>query len=399
MRQLFVGLDVSKGCHTAAAVDEQDQIRWKDVEFEDDARGYGRLLETVARAGRCQRVHVCLEATGNYGHRLAAFLEQQPGYCVSMINPRQSHHFAKVLMLRTKTDGVDAVLLARYARALEPRVWQAQGEPALAALTRNRRRLLGTLTAQVDALRSLLEGANPAVEREFKDISCPTALAVLSKYPTGAKLLTARLETLIKLKAGKRRLGPARGGRLKAAVRQIPGAQGTQTDALLVRELVAVIRQLQRSVANLETEIARQVEGHVLLSVTGLAATTVAVAVGEIPVQHLETDRQVTAFVGLNPRLRQSGRFAGKVKLSKCGPPQLRQALYMATLAALHKNTVLQAYYQKKRAEGKTGKAALIACMTKLLRIIFAVLKTGRPFDPEYENRRRAQRTVALQYA
>jgi transposase len=399
MRQLFVGIDVSKGSHTAAVVDEQDQIRCKDVEFGDDAKGYERLLETVARLGRVQRVHACLEATGNYGHRLAAFLEQQAGWCVSMINPRQSHHFAKVLMLRTKTDGVDAVLLARYARALEPRVWQAQGEPVLAALTRNRRRLLGTLTAQVDALRSLLEGANPAVEREFKDISCPTALAVLSKYPTGAKLLTARLETLIKLKAGKRRLGPARGGRLKAAVRQIPGAQGTQTDALLVRELVAVIRQLQRSIGNLEAEIARQVEGHVLLSVTGLAANTVAVAVGEIPVQHLETDRQVTAFVGLNPRLRQSGRFAGKVKLSKCGPPQLRRALYMATLAALHKNTVLQAYYQKKLAEGKTGKAALIACMTKLLRIIFAVLKTGRPFDPHYETRRRAQRIAALQYA
>jgi transposase len=399
MHQLFVGIDVSKGRHTAAVVDEQDQIRLRDLAFSDDARGYRELLEAVKRLPKVERVHVCLEATGNYGHRLAAFLQGQPGFCVSMINPRQSHHFAKVLMMRTKTDGVDAVLLARYARALEPRVWQAQGDPTLAALTRNRRSLQQSLTARVNALRSLLERVNPAVEREFKDISCPTALAVLKQYLTGARLLRARLKTLADVKSGQRRLGPVRAGRLKSAVRQIPGQQGSGADGVLVRELLAVIRQLQRSLGALEAEIADQVEGHLLLSIEGVGPQTAAVALGELPVQQLETDRQAVAFAGMNPRLRQSGRFAGKVKLSKCGPPQLRHALYMGTLAALHKNTVLQAYYQRKLAEGKAPKAALIACMTKLLRIIFAVLKTGRPFDQEYEARRCASHTLALQTA
>lgn len=167
----------------------------------------------------------------------------------------------------------------------------------------------------------------------------------------------------------------------------------------MVRQLVAVIRQLRRSLTALETEIGRQVEGHLLFTITGLGDSTVATVLSELPVQQLATDTQATAFAGLNPRLRQSGRFAGKVRLSKCGSPQLRQALYMGTVAALHRNRVLQAYYQRKLAEGKRPKAAIIACMTKLLRIIFAVLKTGRPFDPDHEAKRRAHRHLASQAA
>jgi transposase len=113
----------------------------------------------------------------------------------------------------------------------------------------------------------------------------------------------------------------------------------------------------------------------------------------------LATDIQATAFAGLNPRLRQSGRFAGKVRLSECGSPQLRQALYMGTVAPLHCNHVLQAYYQRKLAEGKCPKSGIIACITELLQIVFAVLKTNRPFDPDYEAKRPAHRHLALQAA
>lgn len=401
MRQYFVGIDVSKGRHTAAAVDEDDQIRFKDVEFTDDGPGYERLLQAVAGLPERGTVRVCLEATGNYGRRLACFLWGQPGFVVSVINARQSHHFAVVLMQRAKTDRVDAVLLARYARAMRPRGMEAPAEAreALARLTRTRESMDKGLQAQVNLLRSLLETLNPAVEREFRDVACDSALAVLERYPTGAMLARARLQTLADIKAGSRRLGQVRGERLRQAAQGIPGAQGADSDAALVREVVQLIGHLKRSIAALEQRIAQQVHGHVLFSIPGMGPATIPVVLAELPVQHLDSDRQAVAFAGLNPRVRTSGRWAGKVKLSKWGPPQLRRALYMAVLAGLHTNPVLQAYYNRKLADGKKPKAAIVACMTKLLRIIFAMLKTGRAFDPHYEAKRPARPRLTLQVA
>jgi len=168
---------------------------------------------------------------------------------------------------------------------------------------------------------------------------------------------------------------------------------------VVVRQLVAAIRQLQRSLAALEKTVAEQVQGNLLFTIEGLGAATVPVILAELPVEQLDTDTQTIAFAGLNPRFRQSGRFAGKVKLSKCGPAALRHALYLAVLSVRNHNPILRQYYLRKLAEGKRPKAAIIACMSKLLRIIFAVLKTGRPFDPDYETSRLMTRSLAPQAA
>ncbi len=399
MRQYFVGIDVSKGRPIAAVVDGDGELRTKDFEFTDDAAGYARLLDALARLPEVSSLHVCLEATGNYGHRLAAFLRAQPGFTVSVVNARSSHHFAKVLMARTKTDRVDAVILARYCRALRPRATVAAEQAALARLTRSRHTLLTSLVAQVNLLRSLLERVNPSVERGFYRLDCYGALAVLDRYPLGGMLAQARPDRVAQLKANTRRVGRLRADRLVASARSIPGEQGTTTDAVVVRQLVAAIRQLQRSLAALETTIAEQVQGNLLFTIEGLGAATVPVILAELPVEQLDTDTQAIAFAGLNPRFRQSGRFAGKVKLSKCGPAALRHALYLAALSVRNHNPVLRQYYLRKLAEGKRPKAAIIACMSKLLRIIFAVLKTGRPFDPDYETNRLMIRSLAPQAA
>jgi len=399
MRQYYVGIDVSKGRHIAAVVDGDGELRTKDFEFTDDAAGYESLLTTLAKLPDGLDLHVCLEATGNYGHRLAAFLRTRPGFTVSVVNARSSHHFAKVLMARTKTDRVDAVILARYCRALRPRATVAAEQAALARLTRSRHTLLTSLVAQVNLLRSLLERVNPSVERGFYRLDCYGALAVLDRYPLGGMLAQVRPDRVAQLKANTRRVGKLRADRLVASARSIPGEQGTATDAVVVRQLVAAIRQLQRSLAALETTIAEQVQGNLLFTIEGLGAATVPVILAELPVEQLDTDTQAIAFAGLNPRFRQSGRFAGKVKLSKCGPAALRHALYLAALSVRNHNPVLRHYYLRKLAEGKRPKAAIIACMSKLLRIIFAVLKTGRPFDPDYETNRLMTRSSVPQAA
>ncbi len=137
---------------------------------------------------------------------------------------------------------------------------------------------------------------NPALERGFRDLSCPSALALLQRYPTGAMLMRARIETVPQIKATSRRLGKVRASRSVQAARSMPGQQGTESDALLVRQIVRVIRQLQESLAAPETAIAQQVEGHVLFSIPEIGAQTVPVLPAELrPMVQLDGGRFATS--------------------------------------------------------------------------------------------------------
>ena len=91
------------------------------------------------------------------------------------------------------------------------------------------------------------------------------------------------------------------------------------------------------------------------------------------------------AFAGLAPRLRQSGQWAGQTKLSKTGDPMLRKALYMPMLSALTFNPAMRAFCQRVKAYCKPGKSYVCAAMRKLVHIAFAILKSGKPFDPQHK--------------
>ena len=94
--------------------------------------------------------------------------------------------------------------------------------------------------------------------------------------------------------------------------------------------------------------------------------------------------RQVAAFAGLVPRIRQSGQWKGHVRLSKCGSGRLRRALYMPAVAALRCNPVIRALRSRMLGAGKCKMSVVGAAMRKLLTLAFGVLKSGKPFDPNY---------------
>jgi transposase len=93
--------------------------------------------------------------------------------------------------------------------------------------------------------------------------------------------------------------------------------------------------------------------------------------------------KQAAAHAGLDPRVRESGTWIGKTRLSKSGDPLLRKALYMPALVAWRYNPTIRAFCERLKANGKNGKAIACAAMRKLIHIAFGVLKSGKPFDPE----------------
>ncbi len=125
------------------------------------------------------------------------------------------------------------------------------------------------------------------------------------------------------------------------------------------------------------------VSTNLLASIPGIGTTTAAAILSEIgSVSQFASARQLTAFAGLDPRIRESGSSVrGRSCLSKAGSPRLRKALYFPALAALRFNPAIAALRARLLAAGKVKKLIMGAAMRKLLQIAFGVLKSGVPFD------------------
>lgn len=288
--------------------------------FANQAKGFQALNTWLAKRASGQ-LHACLEATSRYGDALALHLHQH-GHTVSLVNPRRTRHYADSRLVRTQNDPIDAALIADFCASQNPRPWEpvSEGKRQLQDQVRTR----GFFVNQKQQCANRLETADPA----------------------SAKHLRQHLRQL-----------DATIGKLEA---QITALLKTQPD------------------------LARQVE--LAESISGVGLLTAAVAVAELPpIERLEHAGQAVALAGLDPRQKTSGTSVHTApRLSKMGSRLLRQTLYMAALAALRCNPVIRALGQRLKAKGKGGKRTVAAAMRKLVRLIYGVLKQGKPFDPNW---------------
>lgn len=266
-------------------------------------------------------VHLCMEATGAYSLPLADSLVAQ-GHHVSVVNLARIAAFAKSELSRAKTDKADAKRIARYALAMRPPAWTP---PPVE---------LRALQALLRRLENLLE-----MQRMEQNREATADLAV-----------TGSIQTVL---------------------------------ATLEQEIKAVREAIQRPIDN---HLGLRQQAVLLETIPGVGAATAAWLLTLLAAHRgFDDPKQAVAFAGLAPRLRQSGQWAGQTRLAKTGDPMLRKALYMPMLSALTFNPVIRAFCQRLKANGKPGKSYVCAAMRKLIHIAFAILKSSKPFDPEYK--------------
>ena len=265
--------------------------------------------------------HVCMESTGPYSLPLADYLIGE-GFHVSVVNPAKIAAFAKSELSRAKTDKADAKLIARYALVMRPSAWMPP-------------------PPEIRELQALLR----------------------------------RVEHLLEMQ------------------RMEQNRQDT-TDAIIADSIKAVLATLAKELEATRNQIRRHIDNHpdlkrradLLESIPGVGKATAAWLLTLLSEHHGFTDaKQAVAFAGLAPRLRQSGRWAGQTRIAKTGDRLLRKALYMPILAATVFNPAIRAFSQRLKANGKHGMAVNCAAMRKLIHIAFAILRTGKPFDPEFK--------------
>lgn len=314
----YLGIDVSKDTLDWCLLDEQEQQ-------------YGQAPNTPAGCKRLQQwlkqrkvktVHICMEATGIYSLEVAQFLHEC-GYRVSVVNPQRISGFAHSQMRRSKTDKLDAAIIAAFCRALQPEVWTPP-EPAWFEF------------------RALL--------RQLEDLQ------------------QTRQQQL---------------NRLHAATSPVVRMQLEQLIAFLDAQ-IAQLKQRLRDHLQQHPTLRQQVE--LLKSIPGIGFLTACRLVGEIRCVTAFTDvRQLVAFVGLDPTRHDSGRSVrGSHAISRQGRAALRAALYMPALVAKKHNPPLRAFAQRLEARGKTSKQVTTAVMRKLLHLAYGILKSGQRFDPQH---------------
>jgi transposase len=291
--------------------------------FANTAAGFRELSAWLAKQ-EAGPVQACLEATGVYGLELAHYL-YRAGVPVSVVNPACIKAFAQSQLRRSKTDRVDALLIAQFCRTMQPRPWQPPA-PEIAELQALARRLEDVQAmALQDRNRVQLPGAPPAVQA-----SQETVLAMLKQE---IKALQAQL---------------------KAHCQRYPDLQW-------------------------KLELLR--------SIPGIGFITAVILLSEIvDLDHYRSARQLAAHGGLVPAHRCSGSSVhGKPRLSKRGNARLRKALYWPAIVAMRHNPLLAAFAQRLLARGKQKMVVIGAVMRKLLHQVYGILKSSKPFDPYHQ--------------
>lgn len=303
---------------------ETSEPRWEGT-FGNNPKGFKALQQWLVKNGPRSntRVHACLESTSRYGDALAQFLHQQD-YQVSLINPRRTRHYADSQLTRTVNDTIDARLIADFC------------------------------ASQRETL-SLWEPLSPE-HRQLRDLTRARQALVDDRDRFANMLQTAT--------------GLARKTFLKQ-VRQLDRQ---------VKDLDRAIQQFVRLFPQLHQQVT------LADSVTGVGPITAATVIAELPpIDQIPQAAQAVALFGLDPIKKTSGSSVNTpARLSRMGSRRGRKALYMPALVALRWNPIIRQLGQRLQNKGRSGKYVIVAAMRKLLRLIYGVIKQGRPFDPNW---------------
>lgn len=263
--------------------------------------------------------HAAMEATNVYWERCAEAL-LAAGVTVSVLNPALVKAYAQSLGKRVKTDAVDAKTIASFVKERRPRAWERA----------------------------------PAVHRQLR-------------------ALVQRYEALI----GMRTMEMNRADTADQSVRVSIDKHLGWLDA----EIGSVQREIR---ALIDDDDELRGKRALLESIPGVGDKTIQTILSFLNVINaMDNARQFSAFGGLTPAIRQSGKSLDvKPHMSKAGHTLLRKALYMPAMVVCHRTVWGKRFRDRLTENQKAPKLIIGAMMRKLAQVIFGVLKSGKPFNP-----------------
>lgn len=324
--KLIVGIDVSKDKFDCLWLKDSVVLTGKSKALPNTPKGFEELRAWLIKhvSAELADIHVIMEATGIY-HESLAYALYGFGVNVSVVNPAFVRNYAKSLGARHKTDKQDSWVIARYGASRALDYWKPEPEEI----------------------------------RELK--------AMLSRLAALEMDLQRELNRLEKTHCSS-------------------GASARVLDSIQT-----MVQHLRDEKQKLESDIDNHINRHpdlkvdrdILLSVPAIGNVLSRELLALLRSREFTYAGQASAFVGLIPRLNESGNFKGRTTLCKNGSNRLRAKLYMAAIVAIRHNPDIKAQYRRLLAAGKTKMQALGAAMRKLVQICFGVLKHQCEYRPQ----------------
>jgi transposase len=313
----ILGIDISKERFDVALLRGG---KYRHKKFTNARKGFEELTRWLGKQG-VETLHACMESTGIYGEGLAEYLYDQ-GFSVSMVNPARVKGFAQGELRRSKTDKLDASLIARFCAAMNPSLW----EPG------------------------------PVETRELRS-------------------LARRMEALLSMRQQELNRLEVSDDIVKKSIRRHIRYIDKDIDALKDE----INSHIER---NPELRDKRKL----LESIPAVGEATINVILSHFAsIEKFPNPKCLASFLGIAPRHYRSGSSVrGRTRMSKVGRSSLRKAFYMPAVVGLRYNPVLADLGRRLKEAGKPPMLIIGAAMRKLVHIIYGVLKNKTPFDANY---------------
>ncbi len=381
----YCGIDIAKRQHVVALLDENGQRMQSIFSISNDRAGFDHLIQSLPAM---DAVMIALEATGHYWLALYDVLTQQ-GYSVAVLDPLQVAAYRRSGVRKVKNDRSDAIWIADFVRIANPSPTR-QDLPVhlqLRELSRFRFRLNEQIGDIKRKLLTILDRVFPEYEQLFSSVFLQTSRSLLQQAVSAqeiAEMDLQELETLLHA-ASRGRFGGEKAQQIHAQAVQSVGvgfladAAGIEMRCLLAQ--IELLEQQRDQIDTVLTTLMSQIPQHIT-SIPGIGPATGAAIVAEIgDISRFDSPEKLIAYAGIDPSVYRAGQFtASEAHMSKRGSPYLRHALWLVASVAIKQDPELQAYYERKREEGKHHGTALGAVCRKLLIRIYIVLKEQRPY-------------------
>lgn len=380
---IYVGIDIAKDKHDCFITNSDGDVLFKAFTISNNRDGFDELYQKIESVtDDLTKVKVGLEATGHYSYNLLGFLLDK-GLTTFVINPLHTNLYRKSLSLRkTKTDKVDAHTIATMLMSdmnLKSYSDTSYHNEELKSLTRYRFDKVKERAQLKQSVSRLVTILFPELEKLVPTLHMASVYALLSEFPSASAIAESHLTRLTNLLSGssKGRYGKDTAILFREAARNSIGSP-MPAKSLERKHTIKRIQEIEIEIKAIMDEI-----NSPILTIPGISYRMEAMILAEIgDFSRFDSPDKILAYAGMSPSTYQSGQLDNcYAHMEKRGSRYLRYALYNATKYVCHWEESFATYLAKKRAEGKHYNIALSHATKKLVRLIFAMEKSGQPYN------------------
>ena len=389
---ICVGVDVAKDKHDCFILSSEGEVLADVFTIPNNRDGFETLLQRIRSCALpADKIKVGLEATGHYSYNILRFLLDR-GLATYVINPLHTNLYRKSLSLRkTKTDRIDARTIATMLMSdvdLKSYTDTAYHNEELKSLTRYRFDKVRQRAKLKQSVSRLVNILFPELETLVPNLHMASVYALLSELPGAQQIASAHLTHLKTLldDASKGRYGRDKAVDIREAARRSIGSK-MPAKSLELRHTIKLIRELDKEIDEVEAAI-EEIMGSIqspITTIPGVGLRMGAMILAEVgDFDNFDSPDKILAYAGLSPSTYESGKLKATgtyAHMEKRGSRYLRYAIFNATKYVCIWDPTFAAYLAKKRAEGKHYNVAISHAAKKLVRVIYALQKSGQAYQ------------------